>query len=408
MPEAVKMATTNLLFDRGRSTSTPCHTRTWTVVAMREQLRHRFAEQGFTEVKRHKLRFWKNRNREEPLVYTLIIRGAATDAADEGEINNFNPFANPWLFADRAEMVQRSRERFLERESLRRKSRGASPSFRRSVSPPSYRSSVRSIDRSPSPPPYRRRRLSPLTRSISPIRYRSPIRSRSPSVRIRVRPRFSHRFDDITAPTPPESFTPPPGVSAYRPPPGPTPFAPSYLGQFPPPPPPLRPSSWIRPPLQPPPMPVPPPPAPATFASPSDCIGCRATPPCTRHSPQLHTCVRPLMWFGGVAYHRPCPHCPANFPPPPPRAPFDHLSFQFPATFPPAPRLSPLTTPTLSSPSSTSPPPFPELHTPTMPDSVAPEVREDSRPGSPGGSQNGARSGSPVPSLPVSESNERN
>ncbi|KAL2258322.1 hypothetical protein VTK26DRAFT_8403 [Humicola hyalothermophila] len=413
LPQVVKTATTNLLLDRERATSTRYRTRTWTVVAMREQLRQRFAEPDFVELKRHKLRFWKNPSREEPLVYTLLIRGAATGPTDAGDVYTTTPLYNPWRFADRVELRRRSRERSLQRESLRPKTRETSPSTTRSVSPPPYRRSVRSLDRSRSPPPYRGGQARSLTRSISPRRYDSPIRSRSPSVRVRVRPRVSHRSEDMAAPTPPESYTPPPSVSAYgRPPPGPMPFASNSHGPFQPH---HRPGSWIQAPVHP---PRPPMPRSSfrTYCPPEDCIGCQGTPQCL-HFTRPYICCRPVMWIRGVPSHPPCPFCSPNSlasppppPPPPPVVPLEHLNLAMPPpTFPPPPpRLSPLTTPTLSSPSSTSPPPFPELRTPSPSHPVAaPEARRESRPGSPVDSRPDARSESPVPSLPPYDGHER-
>jgi Wiskott-Aldrich syndrome protein len=341
-------------------------------------------------------------------MYTLVIRGAETEVcAEEDGISTFAPFSNPWTHADSAETRRKSRERHVRRETLRRKRNGLSPSFQaareRSVSPPSYRSG-RSRYESPAPTTRDRRYESP-----PPYRSRqahSSIGSRSPSVRIRVMPRFDHTLDDMSAPTPPESFTPPPGVSAFRTPIVPTPFPTAYHGPFHPQPP-LA-TNGMRPPFRYPPGPMlesPFGPRPfiapdTTPATPATCVGCRSTLPCVHYSRFL-PCHRPLRRWGSMAYHPPCAVCPRTPPPithSPFFGPYDHLPA--PAYFPqgpmpPAPpRLSPLSTPTLSS-ARFSSAPLSGPHTPTSPHSVAPEMRADSSFGSPQSSQARGRVASP-------------
>ncbi|AEO62963.1 uncharacterized protein THITE_2141167 [Thermothielavioides terrestris NRRL 8126] len=222
LPSEVQDAITQLLLDRGNASSTRYRTRTWTVVVVREQLRRRFAQPDFTEVKQHKFRFWKKRGTEEPLRYTVVIRGVETKACVGEEcINSFAPRSNPWMQADNAEIRRRLREERDRRDSPAGKRRVFSPPYyrtrdrARSLSPPAYRSrrgryaspAPSSLDyRYESPPPYRR-----CTRS------ESPLPSPSPSARIRVMPRYDPRpFDEAPfPPTPPESYTPPPLVSGY-------------------------------------------------------------------------------------------------------------------------------------------------------------------------------------------------
>ncbi|KAK4239398.1 hypothetical protein C8A03DRAFT_32569 [Achaetomium macrosporum] len=388
LPSEVKAAIAQLLFDRSSASSTRFRARTWTVVCMQEQLRHRFAQADFTAVKRHKFRFWKNPDPEEPLLYSVVIRGAETNAAACGDgISTFASFSNPWRHADNAEIRQKAREQREQRDALRRKRRASTapyPSRSRSVSPPSYQSmSMRSRYGSPSPsgrndgyespPPYRR-----YTRS------ESPVRSRSPSVRIRVRPRYSYHFDEAPIPpTPPESFTPPPAVAAYNRPsvvsaplpeiygnphlPRP-PFAPNGASH------PLyatpAPHGWFSPrpfnPLD--------TPSSTTAALPTggNCAVCRASPAC-RHYPSFRPCMRPVTFGGnGIPYHPPCLLCapgpmPRSFvpgpggmgpmrappfrPPPPPRPAVFPRTPSPVGPMPPTPNpFSPLSTPALSSP----------------------------------------------------------
>ena len=314
LPAVVMTAVTKLLFDRGKATSTHHRTRTWTVVVMRQQLHHRFAQAEFTEVKHHKVRFWKNPKPEEEMLYTVLIRGAETKAfAGEDAITTFEPSFNPWVKADNAERQARVREERLRRESRRSKRRGFSPSRTRSQSyfsrTPSYRAQTRSVSppsyqsprsrysappiRSPryeSPPPYRR-----TTRSSS--RARSP----SPSVRIRVVPRYNPQpFEGV--PTPPASYTPPPCVSAYQPPNSNTTASPFQ----PRPPFPIFPTD----------NPLPPRPH-LTPATPANCPGCRSTRTCG-HYPSHLPCRRPVRFHAGVPYHQPCLPCAHHGPPPPP------------------------------------------------------------------------------------------
>lgn len=340
MPAEVRKTVTDLLFDKGKATSNRYRTRTWTVVAMREQLQDRFVEPDFTEVKRHKVRFWKNPKPQEHLLYTVLIRGAETKVVPDGQdcLTTFSPTSNPWLRCDNDDRRRRTREERERRAARRQKRRTLSPSFRapspsssyrdrslsrrartRSVSPPSYRSRQ---NRDDSPPPLVR-----YSRSDSPPPYRSssprasPLPSRSPSVRIRVVPRYTPtHFDDAPfPPTPPESYTPPPDVSAYHRP-----------GMFATPPPPPFPAPYptgpaTGSPFQPrPPMPVYPmltsglPASRATDPpTPPHCLNCRATgtPPCVHH-PRALPCRRPVAWYAGVSYHPPCVAC-ATRPAPP-------------------------------------------------------------------------------------------
>ncbi|KAL2138933.1 hypothetical protein VTI28DRAFT_6020 [Corynascus sepedonium] len=344
LSEDVKRTLTNLLLDRGRSTSNQYRTRTWTVVALREQLQDRFAHTEFTEVNRHKFRRWKNPKPQESMVYTVVIRGSETKVIPHGAngLTRSSRLCNPWHRPDHAEIRRRECEECEQQCSFRQKrrslspvSRGDSPSYRSRS--PSYRTRVRS----PSPPSYRSWQSRyespppsvPYSRSDSPPPYQRSVRSgsaigsRSPSVRIRVVPRYipTDIEDTPSPPTPPETFTPPPGVSAYYRPgsfgtgmhgPSPAPFHPypplatpaihpmssgisSVGGPFAP--------HNAGPQL---------PPTPAT------CSACRATRslPCA-HYPRYLPCYRPVQWYAGVAYHPPCMQCSEQHQPPPPPPP---------------------------------------------------------------------------------------
>lgn len=362
LPAEVRAAVSELLFDRGRASSTRYRTRTWTVVSLHEQLpHHRFAQVESTEVKRHKVRVWKNLVAEEPLLYKLVILGSETEASPD--INTFAPFSNPWRIADNAERRRRSREQRRQRDALRHKT-GEGASLRqprgRSVSPPSYRRS-RSRYGSPaptsrssryeSPPPYQSPRLYP-----NPY---PPMRSYSPVSRIRVVRRRIPSLNDIPPPpTPPESYTPPPGVSAYsRPSITPPPPPPPIYGE------PFHPRSPLstsgiqhpvpraqftfgaRPPNQ---FEFDPPVMPAT------CPAYRAVNPNPHFSP-VHPCHHPITPRECTAYHLPCAACTSG------NTPMygqyaDASSTSAPLVPPPPPSIPPLSTPSLSTFPSGTPP----------------------------------------------------
>ncbi|KAK4099593.1 hypothetical protein N658DRAFT_498300 [Parathielavia hyrcaniae] len=328
LPDTVQTALTQLLMDRGGATSTHYRTRTWTVVVMREQLRKRFTDTDLSEVKRHKLRKWKNPGPEETMVYTVLIRGAETKACpDDAGFSTFAPLYNPWVHSDRTEGLSKQREQRRQRETLRCKRHQFSPpygnrsppyrnrsaSFRtrlRSASPPSYQNGRSRFD-SP-PPPLRRSRFESPPPYRRFARSESPTRSRSPSVRIRVVPRRNTcYFDDVPlppSPTPPGSFTPPPGVSAYNRPAmaPPAPFPGPFANPF----------------HSPPPFPGSPNTAPgghrnpfnnphhtaAPFRpTPPSCIACRASRTCGHFL--AYPCTRPLLWNNGITHHPPCVIC---------------------------------------------------------------------------------------------------
>ncbi|KAH6626510.1 hypothetical protein B0J18DRAFT_424990 [Chaetomium sp. MPI-SDFR-AT-0129] len=308
-PGEVRTTLNDLLFDRGRSTSTRYRTRTWTVVSFREQLQDRFAQTDFTDVKRHKLRFWKNPKPRDHLLYTVVIRGAETNVVPPGEdgFNSFSPTANPWVQSDNLESDRRERARREQRNALRQKRRSFRPPYRarsfspvmhtrtrslahrtrtRSFSPPSYRSwrssrydspspspSIRIRSRNDSPPPYRR---SPRPTSLIRIRSRSPS-SRSPSVRIRVLPRQSPSFiRDESYPRRPRE----PPIPPFRP----------FDSTLP------RPTEEYRP-------------------LPHNCDACRdpRVRPCV-HYPAHLPCRRPIMFSPTGPYHLACLTCPMNDP----------------------------------------------------------------------------------------------
>jgi len=336
LPMPAQDAIMRLLNDRTKASSTSSHTRTWTVVVMREQLSHRFASSELSDVDRHKFRFWKNPSKDM-LEYFVVIRGSETRACppEKNGFQVFRPYRNPWRFVDHE--------------------------WRMKIhSPPPYRSNG---PRSPTPfkapdsRPY-----TPVTDAINPF---APCQSVPPP-----------------APTPPGAYPPPPGVSTFNgsfsippppplfsppPPPPPPPFSPppapvvpifNGFDRMPPPPAPplLRPAfhtpspltgsmpsrcggefftqPWVVAPPQSIPMPSwpgphsgPPPRDPrCTFPSPQGnsisslpgpqyrlpprprCQACILTPPCSHYVPGVHgSCFREVDAASGA--HKPCYFC---------------------------------------------------------------------------------------------------
>ncbi|KAL2018131.1 hypothetical protein VTK56DRAFT_1207 [Thermocarpiscus australiensis] len=391
LPHEVRAALTQLVLDRGRASSTRYRTRTWTVVALREQLRHRYAETGFTDVKRHKIRFWKNPSPEEPVLYTVVIRGAETKAhQDENGIKTFGRLSNPWMDADHEEIHRKSQKQHQQRETLRRKSPEMSPAYRaggeRYASPPSYRSG-RNCYASP-PPPIRNRRYE----SPPPYRSRpghSPARTPSPSVCVRLLPKFGRSTDN--APVPPTArgpFISPPGLSAYnRPTMASAPLPTTYDRSFHPRPPTVNPG--IR---------YPPRPAARPLFGPypgngadypgarRNCVACWSprTQPCG-HCSQSLICCRPIRLLGGALYHPPCFTCLA------------YNKFPGPASVPPAaPSASPLTPPMSGS-------SVPNAPTSNPPHSAAAAQESEGSHGSAGNTEHGGRM-EPPPTPPQAAS----
>ncbi|KAL2152139.1 hypothetical protein VTH82DRAFT_5323 [Thermothelomyces myriococcoides] len=336
MPDKIKTLLSKLLSDRDAATSTLYRTRTWTVVALREQLLHRFAEAEHTDVRRHKFCRWKNPDCQEPILYTVIIRGVETKVMPDDEKGQYRPLllGNPWQRLDETEARRRGREererrRVLEqkRRSLSRtstarslSSRSRSPSYRtrarpRPSSPPSYRSSQIRPGLSPSP-------SAPLSRSDSPPPYRhcvrseSPADTRPPSVHF---PALRHPLanvdnDTLFPPAHHESFTAPPrdAPAIYSPcnPDTssrgmPDPALPFYHPR------PLFPAQRMQSPC-------------GNIGGPYvpgiansyqssivvTCPACNVTRalPCA-HYPLHAPCTRPTYWHGGIPYHPPCTRC---------------------------------------------------------------------------------------------------
>ncbi|KAK4198865.1 hypothetical protein QBC40DRAFT_229015 [Triangularia verruculosa] len=305
LPMEVQRAITALLLDRGRATSTPYRTRTWTLASLREQSFLRFATTDHPKAQKSHRRLWKKKKTTESqaLKISLIIQGGETGVSKTSEgIPRFHQNENPWLLADNAEANEMTRER-------RRQQVVASHS-KRDESPPSYRST-----RSTSVSPHRERRslASPPSYTSRPDRSRGRSLS-SEQVRHRVRRRdhsedsMSHAWpspfdhDPYGAPTPPETFTPPPGVSAYS---RPSVIPPPLPTQFPP-----------GPPMVPRYLPPPPPP-PAMLP----CKACQTVVPCS-HFSRLFKCHRLLLnSINNIPTHPPCVLCFGGMAPPPPPPP---------------------------------------------------------------------------------------
>ncbi|KAK4189138.1 hypothetical protein QBC35DRAFT_494345 [Podospora australis] len=211
LPDHVKQALTSLLLDKGRATSTRFRTRTWTVVSMREQSFFRFTGKDFTEVKNQT----PNKSSGTPMVYSVVIQGNETKVSTTADgVATSDAWSNPWANADHKEISNKSRER------SRRKADARAKSFEFD-SPPSYRSSSPQRDRCSrsryvSPPSYETSFRRSRARSVSPepVRIRVQRRNRSQDSISDYRPSPFDR-DPYSAPTPPESYTPPPGVTAF-------------------------------------------------------------------------------------------------------------------------------------------------------------------------------------------------
>ena len=156
LPKEVQSEINSLLVDRRGNTSNRYHARGWSVVMMREQLHYRFNAADPEELKRHKLRFWKNKDKKQPTEFLIVIRGEETifPKNDKGHFTHTR-FGNPWNRVDRQE--QRARERARDAKNFefdklggRRRTR----SRRRASPPPLYRRArARSITPPPPPPP---------------------------------------------------------------------------------------------------------------------------------------------------------------------------------------------------------------------------------------------------------------
>ncbi|KAK3685161.1 hypothetical protein B0T22DRAFT_212341 [Podospora appendiculata] len=223
LPRTIQDGINAILEDRGSSSSTSTHTRVWTVVVMQEQLINRFVDTDLPEVKRHKVRVWKNPGRREQLQYFCVIRGSETrTCADKKGYTISRPFSNPWVHVDEAETRHNLHQERLRRSEERMKKRS---------SPPSYRSESL---RSRSPPPRRAMRVE-----------ESEHEGDFSEDRHEIRPSVSHNYGRPSVPIPP-----------YGPhwPYGPPPPAPPPPGHFPTPPPVAqykRPSAMIPPPAPP-------------------------------------------------------------------------------------------------------------------------------------------------------------
>ncbi|KAM7216471.1 hypothetical protein V8F06_008184 [Rhypophila decipiens] len=218
LPAEIQDKIKDLLLHRGNASSTCYRQRTWTVVYMEERYVHRFTRTQGAKVTRHKIRFWKNPKSQQSTEYHIVIRGAETGVA-EGQVGYTTPMlgTDPWHEFDWREVEFRSREREQTRRHARDGMRRA-----RSISRPRNR-----YRRFESPLPRERRQpfRSPSCDSYTSEDNYSWRRGNQDESEFRSRPRV---FNPIPvsnrpapmhyppAPTPPQSFTPPPGVSRFR------------------------------------------------------------------------------------------------------------------------------------------------------------------------------------------------
>ncbi|KAK4669866.1 uncharacterized protein QC763_206750 [Podospora pseudopauciseta] len=313
LPNEVQHAITDLLLDRGRATSTSYRTRTWTLVTLRVQSLLRFSGADHADVPQPRRRLWKKKAAigNQALRISLVIRGGETGVSKTADgLEGCHKDSNPWGRADEAETSEMARERHRQRGLRVEASRP-----KRTESPPSYRSTSVSPHRErrsfASPPSYTSRPDRSRGRSLSSeqVRHRVQRRDRSEDSMSDSWPSPFGR-DPYGAPTPPETYTPPPAISAYSrpsviPPPLPTQFP---LG------PPMIPR-YLPPPLPPPPMSMLP------------CKACQTLTPCM-HFPNSHRyqCHRQLInTVNNIPTHPPCVFCfggmSPSFPPPPPPPP---------------------------------------------------------------------------------------
>ncbi|KAB5575407.1 hypothetical protein GE09DRAFT_592460 [Coniochaeta sp. 2T2.1] len=208
LPNAVQSEISHILGDREDASSNRFHNRAWTVVMMQEQLHRRFADAKPKVVdKRHKVRFWKNPGKNDPVEYFVIIRGReGRQIRDRQGQAEFKRFENPWHYADEAEMRKRTREEL----NRRREKRGKifpPPSYRYTPPPPP-----------PPPPAFPYRRMDNAPGPYTRLHVGTPYYSTTAGHPGRPAgwPRPS------AAPMPPMNFAPPvPHPSTYGPPPPP-------------------------------------------------------------------------------------------------------------------------------------------------------------------------------------------
>ncbi|KAK0667042.1 hypothetical protein QBC41DRAFT_324737 [Cercophora samala] len=324
LPSEVQHAITALLFDRGRATSTRYRTRTWTVASLRMQSAMRFSTTDHQDVQQPRRRFWtkKAATGNQALKISLVIRGGESGVSKTAEgITRVHQDHNPWWVADNAEAHEMARERRRQEEASRPK---------RAESPPSYRS-TRSTSVSPhrehrgfvSPPSYTSRPDRSRGRSLSSeqVRHRVQRRDRSEDSMSDTWPSPFDR-DPYGAPTPPETYTPPPGISAYS-----RPFVipPPVPRQFP-----------LGPPMIPRYLPPLPPPPPMAMLP---CRACQTLAPCIHFSgSRQFQCYRQLInSVNNIPTHPPCALCFGGMNPPPPPPPPPSMPTYFPGSMPMGP-----------------------------------------------------------------------
>ncbi|KAJ9134362.1 hypothetical protein NKR23_g10205 [Pleurostoma richardsiae] len=321
LPATIQKELNDLLGDREVASGNRLRRRDWTVAMMREQLHYRFGSAAFEEVKRHKVRFWKNPAKDQPIEYLFILRGAEGAVAKDATkgIRTARRFGNPWKNVDEEERRAYDRMRRMkgyEKDGLK------APRItvhRRAVSPP--------------PPRHRQPyRCPPRPRSISPL----------PPPPVDILPaRVPQRPFISVAPPPPPPPAPAPnfplsGVPPIRP--AARPYYPApYQAPYPAAP---RPCSFA--PVSTPPM----------LPAPSFGVGAYSHPFTPTHHPgywnTTPTCYTtaysappPVPPFGSSFGHGYVPYAPAVVAPPPMSPP------RFPPP-PPPPMPSNLTTPTFT------------------------------------------------------------
>ncbi|KAK0720178.1 hypothetical protein B0H67DRAFT_552406 [Lasiosphaeris hirsuta] len=323
LPLAIQETIMHVLETRRRNSSTRYRRRTWTVVAMHARQRYRFADTDWSEAKRHKFRFWRNKSIDDPelLDYFFVIRGSQTNVSAKGtSLVRFDRYANPWMYSDQAEARHKEREERMRREEGRREHRRPPPSYRAyrdhsPISEPDFDrqeprrwerdGATRAYDPDPAPPSAP---MPPASYTPPPsvgryvvrgrplaARYSSPPLSRSPSPYYDALPRrpcVRYVVDDGWIQSEPNRESISPSRHRRRAVPS---YAPRHFGI-------PDCDADLVPGAEPyfdRPMP------------PTSCIACRATPDCG-HFNQGAVCFRQIDFNGSVATHPPCFICMAT------------------------------------------------------------------------------------------------
>ncbi|KAL1846841.1 hypothetical protein VTK73DRAFT_208 [Phialemonium thermophilum] len=106
-PDPVQDEINDLLADRERASSNNRHNRAWSVVMTRRQLHRRFGHYNPAPAPMHRIRFWMNPKKSEPLEYFVVIRGMEDRPVREGQmLMTYKRHNNPWRKLDAIEEAE--------------------------------------------------------------------------------------------------------------------------------------------------------------------------------------------------------------------------------------------------------------------------------------------------------------